>query len=335
MNKDTADSVKKKQEELDATKEQLDTMKDSKKKLETIQSGLDTKLNELMPRVIQLEELTKVKEEQIAANESELGAAQTTADDQYGLMKKRIQFIYENGNSHYLEYVLEAGSIVDALNRVEYVHTMIVYDQEKLDEFMSTLKVISDKKAALDEEEKNLLGIKGELDTQQAEITAAIDKTSREIAQYDEDISSAETLKNQYQNTITELRATLREEALSMNKLGSNSAFNSSNEIQDPENYVSIGDFKLTFYCPCIACNGNSDWLTSRGGTCTAGRTIAVDPSVIPYGSTVMIGGHVFTAEDCGGDIKGNRIDVFVPSHEECDRLGVVMSEVFLKQKKP
>ena len=60
------------------------------------------------------------------------------------------------------------------------------------------------------------------------------------------------------------------------------------------------------------------------------GQTIAVDPSVIPYGTKVIIGGHVFTAEDCGGAIKKNHIDVYVNSHEEALALGVTNAEVYL-----
>lgn len=54
-----------------------------------------------------------------------------------------------------------------------------------------------------------------------------------------------------------------------------------------------------------------------------AGRTIAVDPRVIPYGSRVLINGHEYIAEDCGGAIKGNRIDIFMDTKAECDDWGI------------
>ena len=61
------------------------------------------------------------------------------------------------------------------------------------------------------------------------------------------------------------------------------------------------------------------------------GQTIAVDPSVIGKLSTVEIDGYgIRIAEDCGGAIKGNRIDVAVSSHEEAMRLGVVYRDVWL-----
>ena len=48
------------------------------------------------------------------------------------------------------------------------------------------------------------------------------------------------------------------------------------------------------------------------------GQTIAVDPRVIPYGTKVIIGGHIFTAEDCGGAIQGNHIEADLEKGLEC-----------------
>lgn len=62
--------------------------------------------------------------------------------------------------------------------------------------------------------------------------------------------------------------------------------------------------------------------LTSTGTVPTAGRTIAVDPSVIPYGSKVKINGNIYIAEDCGGAIKGNIIDIYMSSLAECTNWG-------------
>ena len=52
--------------------------------------------------------------------------------------------------------------------------------------------------------------------------------------------------------------------------------------------------------------------LTSTGVIAQEGKTIAVDPEIIPYGSIIKINGNEYLAEDCGGAIKGNRIDIFV-----------------------
>lgn len=96
---------------------------------------------------------------------------------------------------------------------------------------------------------------------------------------------------------------------------------------------TSIGICKLTAYCkenyPHI-CNDGDSSTTATGTVPTAGRTIAVDPKVIPYGSKVIINGHEYIAEDCGGAVKGNRIDILFNTHQEALSFGIQYAEVFI-----
>lgn len=80
-----------------------------------------------------------------------------------------------------------------------------------------------------------------------------------------------------------------------------------------------------TAYDACVLCCGKTDGITRTGTKARAGRTIAVDPSVIPLGSKIYIPelGLVFTAEDTGGKIKGNRIDIYMETHEEATEFGI------------
>lgn len=92
----------------------------------------------------------------------------------------------------------------------------------------------------------------------------------------------------------------------------------------------SLGVFKTTGYCPCRSCSKNWGWNTSTGAIARSKHTIAVDPRVIPYGSKVMINGILYTAEDCGGSVRGNHIDIFFDTHGEARNQGVQYAEVFL-----
>lgn len=89
-------------------------------------------------------------------------------------------------------------------------------------------------------------------------------------------------------------------------------------ESTEEDELIYIGEFKLTGYCPCYYCSEEFGTATATGTTCTAGRTVAVDPTVIPYGTHLLINGHEYIAEDCGGAIKENKIDVYCDTHEEC-----------------
>lgn len=91
-----------------------------------------------------------------------------------------------------------------------------------------------------------------------------------------------------------------------------------------------LGEFKITYYCACEICCDVETGITATGTPVVQGETIAVDPRVIPYGTKVIINGHVFTAEDCGGAIKGNRIDIYVNDHATAQALGVNHYHVYL-----
>ena len=80
---------------------------------------------------------------------------------------------------------------------------------------------------------------------------------------------------------------------------------------------ISLGVFKLTGYDDCIQCQGEWVGTTATGVVPTINNTIAVDPDVIPLGSYVWINGIRYHAEDVGGGVKGNHIDIFVGSHDE------------------
>ena len=106
--------------------------------------------------------------------------------------------------------------------------------------------------------------------------------------------------------------------------------------------YESLGVFQLTHYCCCKKCCGKHSFevtgkpnKTATGTYPEAGRTIAVDPKIIPYGTIVRIDGEDYVAEDCGGGVKGNQIDIYCDTHEEALQKGVKYKEVFILKKQP
>jgi 3D (Asp-Asp-Asp) domain-containing protein len=95
-----------------------------------------------------------------------------------------------------------------------------------------------------------------------------------------------------------------------------------------------VGVCEITAYCTCIKCCGvwseeHPKWegtgyvqKTASGTIPTEGRTVAVDPSVIPMGATVIINGVSYVAEDTGSKVKGNVVDVYFESHEDAREFG-------------
>jgi 3D (Asp-Asp-Asp) domain-containing protein len=82
----------------------------------------------------------------------------------------------------------------------------------------------------------------------------------------------------------------------------------------------------LTAYCSCPMCCDN--FTTYTGTTVTEGRTVAVDPRVIPLGSIVTVAGHDYIAEDAG--VIGNWVDIYFDTHDECVQFGLQYGDVYI-----
>lgn len=88
-----------------------------------------------------------------------------------------------------------------------------------------------------------------------------------------------------------------------------------------------IENCTVTYYDCCVKCCGNAAGITYSGVQAVPYETCAVDPEVIPLGSAVSVDYgdgvlHHYRAEDIGGGVKGNHIDVCVADHEEALALG-------------
>ena len=80
--------------------------------------------------------------------------------------------------------------------------------------------------------------------------------------------------------------------------------------------------YKITAYCSCAKCCGKTTGITASGTRATAGRTIAA-PARFAFGTKLSLNGKVYTVEDRGGAISGNKIDLYVSSHAEALAWGV------------
>lgn len=91
-----------------------------------------------------------------------------------------------------------------------------------------------------------------------------------------------------------------------------------------------LGEFTITAYCPCEDCCGRwADGVTASGLPAGPG-IVAVDRSVIPLGSTVVIDGQRYLAADTG--VTGNRVDICMTSHQSAKDHGVRKAEVWVER---
>ena len=94
--------------------------------------------------------------------------------------------------------------------------------------------------------------------------------------------------------------------------------------------YEYIGTCTVTAYCSCAECCGRwADGTTATGLPAGPG-IVAVDPDVIPLGSSVVIDGQRYLAADTGSGVEGLHIDICMASHEETVAHGVRTAEVWV-----
>lgn len=140
--------------------------------------------------------------------------------------------------------------------------------------------------------------------------------------------------------TIEELELIIQDQCVEITNMNMSikSYENTISELKNIEyELVYLGDFKLTHYCTerrehiC----GTGAGITATGTQVTAGRTIAVDPNVIPYGTEVYIEGYGWrVAEDCGGAVNGNHIDIAVETHSKAMSIGTISGGVWILVKR-
>ncbi len=165
-------------------------------------------------------------------------------------------------------------------------------------------------------------------------------RTSKELKSAKSQIT---TIQNELNNTQDKLKSTIRKNNDLSNSLAvMSSELDTANATlqdlkSDTYDLVYLGNFKLTHYCNekyAHIC-GHGNGLTSTGAKTVVGRTIAVDPSVIPYGTKVYVEGYGWrVAEDCGGGVNQKHIDILVDTHKQALAMGTQNGGVWILVKK-
>lgn len=189
---DAKEQVDNLQQQVDEAEKELDSHNDKKDRLEGDLKDLNANLQALVNELSDLEEQITDKQDEIEVTTKELEDAEARSAKQYEDMKLRIQYMYENGNTSMLAMFLEADSMSDFLNQTEYVASINTYDREKLEEYQQLQEEIAEKKAFLEEEEKELLALKEDVEQKRTEVNTLIAATEKNISQTKTNIANAE-----------------------------------------------------------------------------------------------------------------------------------------------
>lgn len=158
-------------QDVEAAKKKASSLEEEKKKVETVLKELQGLKNdaaayvekldkELEALTMELEDLAEqitVKAAEIQEAGRQLEEAKKTERKQYASMKLRIKYMYERGNTSLLDILFEAGSLVQLMNRAEYIQKISEYDKQKMDEYVATRELVAAHEETLRQEHENLL----------------------------------------------------------------------------------------------------------------------------------------------------------------------------------
>lgn len=188
--------------DLQKAKELIDSLKGSKEDIQSEVEKLDKQLNEISGKVKELESQLSKKRQEIADTESALNKAKEQEKKQYRNMKKRIQFMYENGQTSYVEMLLSADSFTDFLNAVEYITQISQYDRKMLKEYQNMQVTIADTQKTLETDYASLQSLQAKVQEEKQAVVALESAKKGELNAVADDLTDAQSVAKAYEAEI-------------------------------------------------------------------------------------------------------------------------------------
>ena len=167
--------------EIDDTKKKAEELESKKKAAENEKTSLADQLKKLTGEMEETKKKISAKEDEITNKEEELILAKADENEQYESMKKRIRYMYENGNTGFVEILCSSKSIGELLNNAEYISRISGYDRNMLVEFQKVVTNVENQEAELKKEYKELQTMQDDLITKQDSVNELIKNKQSEI----------------------------------------------------------------------------------------------------------------------------------------------------------
>ena len=174
--------------DLSDAQQKAQQLEEQKKAAESEKSSLAEQLNTIVTDMKKSEEDMTKKESEIEKAEEELVNAKVDKQNQYESMKKRIRFMYENGNTGFIEILCSSKSIGEFLNNAEYISTISGYDRNMLVEFQKVVTDVENQEAELKKEYKQLQTMQDDLIAKQDNVNQLLTSKQSEIQKLDSEL---------------------------------------------------------------------------------------------------------------------------------------------------
>ncbi len=321
---DAQNKKKEAEENLDKKNEEIDKIQKEQQSLQNEIDQLDSQLVQVMIDLSTLEEELATKQDELAQTQEELAQAQADEANQYEAMKKRIQFMYENGDSTMITSFLEADNISDMLNRVEYFNEMYSYDRQLLVTYQQTKEQVAALEQQQETEVAQLQQTQADYQTAATNYQNTIAKKQNSMDGFGEKLKQAQALAAQYQDTISQQNTVIakEEEREAQEREQAARAAAQAAANQNNNSHSGTGSGSGTS-------GGNSNTGSSGGQNLNPAHTTSVSGSaVVQYALNFVGNPYVWGGKDpnTGADCSGftsyvyGHFGISIPSYSYAQR---------------
>lgn len=284
---------------LDNANADIENIQSQQQELQSQIDALDADLVNIIMNLDILEGELSDKQTELDNVTAQLAQAQEDEQNQYDAMKKRIVYMYENGDDSYIEALVGATDFSDLLNRLEYAQQIYDYDRNLLTQYQETVQQVADLKSQVETEKAELEEVQQSYQEQQASYESMIAEKQSQMSDFDTQLASAQSLAAQYKATVDEQNEIIRQEqaAAAVAAAQNNNKGNNTTTANNNNGSNTGGD----------STTGGS---TGGGGLNPPFSTSVSGSDVVSYacqfiGNPYVWGGESLTnGADCSGFIK-------------------------------
>lgn len=261
--------------EMDDAKEQMSALEEEKARVESTLQGLeslkadaaayvqelDASLSEVSGELERLAGEIAAKEEEIAQAQVRLEEAKAREESQYGSMKLRIKYTYENGETSALETILSAGSIAELLNRAEYASQIAAYDRRMLTAYGEAKEAVRLEEETLEGERQSLLDLEESTRAKESSLEELMAAKTAQLASYEAQIEQAQGELDQYNADIAAQEQLMREIEAEMKRREEEARKQA--EAQG-ETYTTTDLGNISFIWPCPSSSRITSYFGDR-----------------------------------------------------------------------
>lgn len=210
----TISGVKKEQQKtqnnLNSVNQQITAIQSNQAQAQEELDQLSDQLVDILTSIDICQDEIAVKEKEIEQAKKDYEDARKKEEDQYASMKKRIQFMYEQGDSAYLQVLLESQNYADMVNKADYIESLYEYDKQLLAGYVESKNQVAELKGRLEDEEADLEASNYELQQEEAVLQTLVDEQKKTVADFYAQLASAKKKAASYKQQLEDQTAQIK-----------------------------------------------------------------------------------------------------------------------------